>query len=126
KTLWTYDFGANMGDAGVKHTYIINPKWYVKSYVSASTAATFGEGHFIRQDSSELFLAEKELFRDNQLKGQTIFNYKMNQKNLFQAGATFTHFTYEYLYEDDYDDEAGTMTRWQDADGSADMLQSFL
>ena len=125
-TLYTYDFGANMGVVGLKHMYVINPKLYVKSYVSGSTASNFGKGHFLRSDSTGLFFAEQDLFRDNQLKGQTIFNYKMNKKNVFQAGATYTHFTYKYFYEDDYDNEDGVMTRWQDASGSADMLQTFL
>ena len=125
-TLWTYDFGANMGVVGLKHRYIINPNLYVKSYISGSTASNFGEGMFIRSDSSELFLAERDLYHDDQLKAQSILNYKLNPKNLFQVGATYTRFGYKYYYEDDYDDEAGTLTRFQDAQGNADMLQSFI
>ncbi|UKN01082.1 TonB-dependent receptor [Paracrocinitomix mangrovi] len=125
-TIWTYDFGANLGVVGLKHTYIFNEKAYLKSYVAASTSSNFGEGRYIRTDSSSLFDAEKDLYRDNQLKGQTIFNYKLNKKNLFQVGATYTRFNYRYFYEDDYDNQDGIMKRWLDADGSADMIQSFV
>jgi hypothetical protein len=123
---YKYTFGANMGMVGVKHAYIISPKLYIKSYVSASTSGNSGEGEFQRADSSGLFLSERDGFRDHQLKAQTIANYKINPKNLIQAGATYTHFIYNYFYEDDYDDEDGVMTRWLNSEGSADLMQSFI
>lgn len=126
RKLWDYDFGANMGVVGLKHAYIFSPKLYAKSYIAASTSSNFGEGRALRADSVDLHLAERDLFRDNQLKAQTIFNYKANKKNLFQAGVTYTHFNYKYLYEDDYDNEDGILTKWLDSDGDADMVQSFL
>ncbi|GAB5417383.1 MAG: carboxypeptidase-like regulatory domain-containing protein [Crocinitomicaceae bacterium] len=121
-----YSFSANMGMVGLKHAYIASPKLYFKSYISASTAGNSGEGQWLRADSSELFISERDNFRDHQWKAQTIANYKINQKNLVQAGVTYTHFIYQYFYEDDYDDEDGIMTRWQDSEGSADMVQSFV
>ena len=122
---WTYDFGANMGVVGLKHAYIINPKVYVKSYVSMSTASNFGEGEYQKADSTGLFKAEKDLYQDNQLKAQSILNFKLNNKNLFQVGATYTRFNYKYFFEHDYDDENGIMKRENDASGDADMIQSF-
>lgn len=122
---FTYDFGANMGVVGLKHMYIINPKWYVKSYISGSTSANFGEAETQKSDSTGLFVSEREHFNDHQWKAQSIVNFKPNPKNLFQAGATYTHFIYNYFYEDDYNDEDGTMTRWFDSKGNADMFQSF-
>ncbi|MFK8037811.1 MAG: carboxypeptidase-like regulatory domain-containing protein [Crocinitomicaceae bacterium] len=121
----TYDFRANLGVVGLKHTYIINPKVYVKSFVSASTQFNGGEGQTLNQDSV-LFLAEREGNTDNQLKVQSIINYKLNKKNIFQLGATYTHFNYNFFYEEDYDDEDGNLTRLTDSKGNADMTQSFL
>lgn len=121
-----YLFGASMGMVGLKHAYIASPKLYFKSYIAASSAGNSGEGQWLRSDSSELFLSERDNFRDHQWKTQTIANYKINQRNLLQAGVTYTHFIYNYFYEDDYDDEDGIMTRWQDSKGSADMMQSFV
>jgi len=120
-----YTFGANMGMVGLKHAYIVSPKLYIKSYISASTAGNSGEGQWQKSDSTGLFISERDSFRDHQWKAQSIANYKINPKNLIQAGATYTHFIYDYFYEDDYDDEDGIMTRWLDSRGSADLLQSF-
>ena len=120
-----YTFGANMGMVGLKHAYIVSPKLYIKSYVSASTSGNSGEGEWQKSDSTGLFTSERDSFRDHQWKAQSIANYKINPKNLLQAGVTYTHFMYDYFYEDDYDDEDGVMTRWLDSHGSADLIQSF-
>lgn len=120
-----YDFKANLGMVGLKHTYIVNPKVYLKSYVSASTQYNGGEGQFLNSDSI-LFTSEREGFTDNNIKAQTIANYKFNQKNIFQLGATYTHFNYQFFEENDYDDEDGVMTRTTDSKGNTDMFQSFL
>lgn len=121
-----YTFGASMGMVGLKHSYIVSPKLYIKSYISASTAGNAGEGQWQKSDSTGLFISERDNYRDHQWKAQLIANYKINQKNLIQGGVTYTRFLYNYFDEDDYDDEDGVMTRWQDSKGSADMMQSFV
>jgi hypothetical protein len=123
--LGRYDFGANLGVVGLKHTYIVNPKTYIKSYVSASTSFNGGEGETLNSDSL-LTLLERESFIDNKIKAQTILNYKHNQKNIFQIGGTYTHMNYNFFYEDDYDDEDGNMERRLNSKGDADMMQSFV
>lgn len=119
-----YNFGANLGVVGLKHTYILNPKMYIKSYVSASTAYNGGEGEFLNADSI-LFLAERESFVNNKLSFQSILNYKVNKKNMFQFGATLTRLNYDFFYEDDYDED-GIMTSFLKSDGNADRMQSFV
>lgn len=119
-----YDFGANMGVVGLKNTYIVNPKVYVKSYVSASTSFNGGEGQFLNKDSV-LFLSEREGFRNNYVKAQSIVNYKANAKNIFQVGGTYTHLNYNFFYEDDYDED-GIMKSFLKSSGDADMMQSFV
>ena len=121
----TYDFNANLGVVGLKHTYILNPRVYVKSFVSASTQFNGGEGESLNKDSV-LFLGQREGNTDNQLKAQTIINYKQNKRNIFQVGATYTRFNYHFFYEDDYDDEDGNLTRFTDSRGNADLMQSFI
>jgi hypothetical protein len=119
-----YNFGANLGVVGLKHTYILNPKLYVKSYVSLSTSFNGGEGEFLNSDSL-LFLAERESFIDNKLAAQTILNYKLNKKNMFQVGITLTRMNYDFFYEDDYDED-GIMTSFLKSNGNADKIQSFV
>lgn len=121
-----YTYGARMGVVALKHAYIASPKLYFKSYISGSTSGNTGEGQWQRSDSTGLFISERDQFQDHQFKAQTIANYKINKKNLIQAGATYTHFIYDYFYEDDYDDEDGNFTRWNDSEGSADLMQSFV
>lgn len=118
-----YNFGANLGVVGLKHTYIVNQKLYIKSYASASTSYNGGEGHFLNTDSV-LFLSEREGFTNNELKIQSIANYKMNPKNIFQVGGTLTHMRYNFFYEDDYDED-GKMKRIIDSEGDANLLQAF-
>ncbi|MCG8574491.1 MAG: TonB-dependent receptor [Flavobacteriales bacterium] len=120
-----YDYKAGMGVAGLKHTYIVSPKIYVKSYVAAMNSHSGGEGQFLNSDSV-LFLSEREKFQDNKIKAQTIINYKLNKKNMFQVGGTYTFLNYDFFYEDDYDDEDGIMTRHLNSKGNADMMQSFV
>jgi len=120
----TYNSGANLGVVGLKNTYIVNPKMYVKSYVSVSSASNGGEGEFLNADSV-LFLAERELFTDNKLSFQSILNYKLNKKNMFQAGVTLTRMNYNFSYEDDYDED-GIMTSFFKSNGNANMMQSFV
>ncbi|NOQ73417.1 MAG: TonB-dependent receptor plug domain-containing protein [Crocinitomix sp.] len=120
-----YDFKANLGMAALKHTFIVNPKVYLKSYVSASTQYNGGEGQFLKKDSV-FYTSERESFTDNNIKVQSIANFKANQKNIFQIGATYTHFNYHFFEEDDYDDQDGVLTRFQDSKGNTEMMQSFL
>lgn len=124
KVYGIYDFKANLGVVGLKHTYIFNPKFYLKSFVSASTQYNGGEGQFLNKDSV-LFISEREGFTDSNIKAQTIGNYKLNQKNIFQLGVTYTHLNYSFFEENDYDED-GKMTRTTDSKGNTDMLQSFL
>jgi len=120
----TYNSGANLGVVGLKNTYIVNPRMYVKSYVSVSSASNGGEGKFLNADSV-LFLAERELFTDNKLSFQSILNYKLNKKNMFQVGVTLTRMNYKFSYEDDYDED-GIMTSFFKSNGNANMMQSFV
>ncbi|PWL32862.1 MAG: hypothetical protein DCO96_00495 [Fluviicola sp. XM-24bin1] len=89
-----YTFGASMGMVGLKHSYIVSPKLYIKSYISASTAGNAGEGQWQKSDSTGLFISERDNYRDHQWKAQLIANYKINQKNLIQGGVTYTRFLY--------------------------------
>lgn len=120
-----YNFRADVGMVGLKHMYIINPKLYLKSYVAATTAFNGGDGYFLYKDD-QLTLSEREGFRDNQLKAQTILNYTVTPKHILQFGSTVTKMDYAYFYEDDYADEDGQLTRYENANGDALLTQSFI
>lgn len=120
-----YDVKANLGVVALKHTYILNKKTYLKSYVSASTRGNSEDARYIKSDSTGLYLGSSDKFTDNKLKAQTIFNFKSNRKNTFQAGATWTHLNYDFLYKEAID-EGGPLTPFIKSKGDADMMQSFL
>lgn len=119
-----YDFGANLGVLGLTHTYLVNSKLYVKSYAAISTSSNFGEGYSMDKDSV-LFFSEKENFTNNKLSFQSILNYKLNKKNKFQVGATYSLLNYNFSYEDDYDED-GIMKSFLNSSGNAGRVQSFV
>lgn len=119
-----YDLKARMGVAAIKHSYILNSKMYIKSYVSASTASNGGEG--MERDSNDvLYTEENERFTESNIKVQTILNYQYNRKNTFQLGGTYTHLMYDFLYEED-EFNSGTLKPLIKSKGSGDMVQSFM
>jgi hypothetical protein len=120
----SYLFKAGLGVGAIKHTIVLSPKVYVKSYLSVSTAFNGGEG---RQPgkSGELYIFNKEKFTDNKAKVQSIVNYKMNNKNLFQIGATYTKMDYRFLFQED-ELETGFFTSKIKSNGQADLLESFV
>lgn len=120
----TYDFGARLGMVGLKHMIVLNPKVYVKSYLSVSTAGSFEKDHQLNQDSV-LYHSLQDAYDDHKFKAQSILNYKFNQKNIFQIGATYTHSFFEFV-EDRDDLAVGKFTRVMEASGDAGMLQSFV
>ncbi|MBK7130650.1 MAG: TonB-dependent receptor [Crocinitomicaceae bacterium] len=120
----TYDFGANLGVMGLKHTFMFNDKTYLKSFISASTSSSTGRGEWLNADSSALFLAERELFQDNRYKISSTIHHKMNAKNLFQLGAIFTVLDYNLYLEEDYDN-TGIFTRLVNGEGNSYMAQAY-
>lgn len=120
-----YDFGSRMGVIGLKHLYVVNPKVYVKSYLSASTFGNAEDVEELKADSSALYHSFSDSFDDHKFKAQSIVNYKLNQKNIFQAGVTYTHSVYKFFEWED-ENETGNLVRTMDASGSAGMVQSFV
>ncbi len=125
KVFGRYDFGSRMGVVGVKHLYVINPKIYVQSYAAATTFGSKEIAEEIKSDSSALYNSFNDSFGNHKLKGQSIVNYKYNQKNIFQVGVTYTQSFFEYLIFSDKDED-GTLSKTLDASGNAGTLQSFV
>jgi hypothetical protein len=125
KTIYsTYDFGANLGVAGLKHTYIFNDKTYIKSFISASTSSSLGKGEWLNADSTDLFTAERELFQDNRYKFSATLHHKQNAKNLFQVGGIFTMLDYNLYLEEDYNN-TGIFKRLVNGQGNSYMAQAY-
>lgn len=119
-----YDFGARLGMVGVKHMIVVNPKVYIKSYVAATTAQNSEDDQYQNQNK-ELVPAYRDFFRDSKFKVQSIVNYKHNQKNIFQVGATYTLADYKTYVEEVFVD-GGPFVRYSNFSGKASFVQSFL
>lgn len=123
-TYGTYDFNANLGLVGLKHTYFFGEKTYLKSYIAATTSANGGVAKWLDADSTSLFTSEKQLFTDNRLKVATTLNHKFNAKHTAQLGGILTHLSYNLYLEEDYNN-TGSFKRLVDGDGNSDLLQTF-
>ena len=123
KVYGEYDFRASIGVVGLKNTYIINPKLYVKSYVAATSSYSGVEVYELNKDSA-LYHIASDGFRNNTLKGQTVLNYKANQKNLFQLGGTYTFLDYDFAFDLD-EENTGVLENLLKANGNSGMYQAF-
>lgn len=120
-----YNVGANLGVIGLTHRYIMTPKIYIKSYLSATTQGNKEDDLAIKADSSGMFQDYRDGFRSTNLKAQSIVNYKFNSKNTFQIGATYTFMNYDFFIDRDFD-ESGSLISVFKSSGNADLFQSFL
>jgi hypothetical protein len=120
----TYDFNANLGLVGLKHTYFFGEKTHLKSFIAGTTASNGGSAAWLNSDSSALYKAENQLFTDNRIKIATTLNHKFNAKNNIQIGAIYTHLNYNLILEENYDN-TGVFNKLVDGDGNSAMLQGF-
>ena len=74
---------------------------------------------------SVLYKSDEESFTDTKFKFQSILNYKYNQKNIFQIGATYTQVKYDFFYDTD-ENQNKILKRELFANGTSGMVQSFL
>jgi hypothetical protein len=121
----TYDFNANLGVLGIKHTYLISDKTHVRSFVAVTTASNGGQAQWLKADSSGLFISERQLFTDNRYKFATTLNHKFNSKNTLQFGGIYTVLDYNLYLEENYSN-SGNFYRQVDGTGTSAMLQGFL
>lgn len=123
-TYGTYDFNANLGLVGLKHTYFFGEKTHLKSFIAATTASNGGIGETIKSDSTGLFTSEKQLFTDNRIKFSTTLNHKFNAKNNVQIGGIYTLLNYNLFFDEDYDNN-GSYNRLVNGRGNSGMVQGF-
>lgn len=119
-----FDFKANMGVVALKHEKIINSKWYIKSFLSTSSASNGGDGTD-RDSLDQLYHSINEKYTESNLKLQSIANFQFNKKNTFQIGGTYTHLMYNFNYKED-EFNSGELVSLSKSKGSSDLIQSFI
>lgn len=119
------DFRANIGVIGLNHSYIINEKTYIKSYISASTALNgFNQHDFVDSDN-KMFVAQKGRSRDGNIRFSSTLNKKLNAKNKVQLGFILTSISYNKKDEEDFR-HTGTLNTVINANGNSGMAQAFV
>jgi hypothetical protein len=119
-----FDFKANMGVVALKHEKIINSKWYIKSFLSTSSASNGGDGTD-RDSLDQLYRSISEKYTESNIKFQSIANFQFNKKNTFQIGGTYTHLMYYFNYKED-EFNSGDLVSLSKSKGSSDLIQSFI
>ncbi|MBI3133456.1 MAG: TonB-dependent receptor [Bacteroidetes bacterium] len=123
-TYGTYDFNANLGLVGLKHTCFFGEKTHLKSFIAATTASNGGQAQWLNNDSTSLYTSERQLFTDNRIKFASTLHHKFNAKHTIQTGFIYTFLNYNLYLEENYDN-TGIFTRLVDGDGNSGMLQAF-
>lgn len=125
KVYGIYDVGGDLGVIGLTHRAILSQKMYIKSYLSATTQGNRENDMVLKSDSSGMFQDYRDGFRNSSLKAQSILNFKLNAKNTFQVGGTFSYMNYDFFIEIDTN-ESGTLSPVLKSKGTANLMQSFV
>lgn len=120
----TYDYNANLGVVGLKHTYFFNEKTHLKSFIAATTSSSGGEGEFLSSDSTSFYVFEKQKFTDNRIKFASTLNHKFNAKHNLQVGGIYTLLNYNMTLDQDFQN-SGSLFSVINSDGISGMMQAF-
>ena len=113
-----------LGVIGVRHLININKKAYFSSTLSFSNNGT--EFSSMRKFDTPVLQADLNSKTENNiLRLNTSFNYKLNQRHLFQIGIVNSQ--YSFNFQTSYFDQvAGQFTKALDIAGTANLQQSFV
>ncbi|UCH13011.1 MAG: TonB-dependent receptor, partial [Bacteroidales bacterium] len=119
----TNDFGADMAVVGLKNTYIINDKTYLKSAVSFS-GNRYSNIYKELNDENEFYVDGYDEFTNSAAKFSLILNNKFNARNTLQTGFIYTYLSYN-MFSEDFINRWDRLVRELDTDGNAGLIQSY-
>lgn len=122
--LWKAEAKAGLGFAGLSHTYLINDKTYLKSYVSGATTKLESD-YFIPDESNNLYNVFNNDFIKTDFKVASTLNFKGNAKNKFKAGFIFSRLGYD-MKANDWSFETDRLEPTVDQKGNSYAFQSFI
>jgi hypothetical protein len=119
-----YQQDGQLGVIGLRHLISLNSKTYFNSTLSVSNNGNEMSGKR-RFDTPELEDNFSSKTNNNIVRLNTTLNYKHNQRHLFQIGAVYSHFNFNFKssYFDFVNDE---FIQAMDVSGSANLNQSFI
>ncbi len=122
--LRTSYFEANLGVAGLTHTYQVDDKTYIKNIVSVS--GTQNHNLYNRRDmDGNLYLSYNDKFVNSNLKFSSCINSKLSASHRIKAGVIYTDLHYTDFAEDD-EDMDHVLTPMLDSKGRAGLFQAYV
>ena len=112
-----------MGAMGLRNTYFIDEKTYVKSYVAYTGSKNIWT--YKKPDENNSFYTRAtENFIYQTTKFSTNINRKFDSKNVGKAGVTYSYMKYD-LFTDSYDNELEKLITEVDQTGTTGLLQGY-
>lgn len=116
-------FFANSGAAGITHSFIINPKTYIRSSLSLSKTSNGDKLSFCNEEYN-LIPSIDEKYEEQKLTLMSTLNYKFNAKNLLRSGITVSNIRYN-LKQSYYNSSTESLEQFINSQGSTNLLQTF-
>ncbi len=120
----TNDFGADLAVIGLKNTYIINDKTYLKSAISYS-GTRYSNTYKELNDENVFYVDGYDEFTNSAAKFSLILNNKFNSRNTLQTGFIYTYLSYN-MFSEDFINRWDRLVRELDTDGNAGLVQSYV
>jgi len=118
------DFRTDMGAFGLKNTYFINQKTYIKSYIAYTGSKNIWT--YKKPDETNTYNTQAtEDFIYQITKGSVNINHKFNARNLVKAGVIYNHLRYD-LFSNTYDNELNKLVTDVNQMGTTGLVQSYI
>lgn len=117
------DMTSKLGATSIAHTYLINPKTYLWSSLTAS--GTVSEFAYERRDNGNFRDDYTEDFIKSAVAATSILHYKANAKNKIKAGFTYTLLGYQ-MQSKGYNEDRDRLETYLQQNGNTASLQSFV
>ena len=118
------DYRTDMGVLGLKNTYFINEKIYIKSFIAYT--ASKNKWDYKKPDQANTYVSQAiDNFIYQTTKASIHINKKFNARNVLKAGAVCDFLRYD-LFSDRYNYELNKLVTEVNHTGSTTLLQSFV
>lgn len=122
--LGQYVFKGSMGTIGVTHNYLINNKSYLRTSLSLSGTGSSYQDDLIDEEGG-FYSSYNSDFDKTYFRISSSYNFKINNKNKFEAGVIVTRLGYN-IHQNSWDFDVNSAYNLLSDDGYAYRHQSFI
>jgi hypothetical protein len=113
-----------MGAMGVTHTYFLDDKTFLKSYLSADQSGFITRYRSLDDVTNKTFLSEEGAITNSTLRASVNINRKINSRNTVRAGLIFSELFYDMSLKET--DTAHVLTTRLDQSGQTTFSQAYV